>query len=527
MWDGGYGIKWAEDAARKFEADNAETSFEEGKKGVQITVEPSKSLAQDGAATNLKNLNYEIVFTEQSNYYDFIKNNAALDITEWVTTPLSEYGESKSITDKMRADDVEYYAQSAAKPQYYGIPWYVAFPSINYDVTLFEDNCYYFAAEGQGDKDGFINDANTPKSLGPDGKTGVIDGVDYSIDDGMPATFDEFFVMCDKMVDDGVVPFIWTGSVQSYVNNLFTALTANIEGYDAMNLNYTFEGTASDLIASINEGVIAYDEAIEISATNGYELRRQEGKYQALKFLQRLIATQNDDGTPKYYNYADCFGQSTSHLAAQTKFLQSKYRTDTPIAMLVDGTWWYAEAGATFNAMSGYQGASQKDRKLGILCLPQPEAGKEKATTLVSAWTTSAVARKNMDVSKIKVARAFFRYLHTDEQLSKFMVTANGIRPYNFDLTNVSENDLSAYTLQQYKMYQNYETVNPYSTAPIVRNYLTSLTNDYTTIVNGKSYTLVTDAFNSGVTAEEYFLGMQTYMTEQSWRSKFLTGVIE
>ena len=65
-----------------------------------------------------------------------IETGAALDITEWVTTPLTEYGENESIVDKMHASDKEYYGQDKTAPSYYGIPWYVSYMPINDDITI-------------------------------------------------------------------------------------------------------------------------------------------------------------------------------------------------------------------------------------------------------------------------------------------------------------------------------------------------------------------------------------------------------
>lgn len=526
VYDGGYGCAWAENWAKDFMEANKDTVFEEGKKGCQIQVSVSKSYAQDGITTSLKNQNDDIVFTEQANYYDFIRNKTALDITEWITSPLSEYGEDRSIADKLSPLDKEYYQQSSVSPKYYGVPWYVSFPCISYDMQLFEDSLLYFAADGEGDEQGFIFDETTPRSKGPDGKTGIIGGIDYSLDDGLPATYDQFFLMCDRIVDCGKIPFIWAGGVRSYVNNLFSSLVATVEGYDNMLLNYTFDGTAKDLIKSVNDAVVEYEEATQITDTNGYLLRKQKGNYYALKFLQRLIATENVDGTPKYYDYDTCFSSSTSHIGAQTKFLQSRYKADG-IAMLIDGTWWYSEAKDTFNAMSGYGDASQQNRRIGIMSLPQPEAGQEKDTTLMNTWTTSVVVRGNINENVKPLARAFYRYMHTDACLSSYIKEAFGIRPFNHDLVNLGIDDLPTFTAQQYNLYQNYKTVNPYSTAPIMRNFLTTINGDYSSLIGNSQYTLIIDAFRDGVSAEDYFLGMQKYMTETSWHTKFNTGYID
>jgi len=525
--DGGYRMNWLETWGRKFEELHKETEFEEGKKGVEV-IPSFGGYALDATTLSLTSQLNEIVFTEQANYYGFIRNNTAYDITDWVTTPLTEYGESKSISEKLSPWDREYFGQNSVVPQYYGVPWYSAFMSINYDIELFNDRGFFFAAEGHGDSDGFIIDEYTPKSLGPDGRTGVDaeTGKDYSADDGTPATYDEFFKMCDKMVMDGVTPIIWAGSVQGYVTQLLDSLVADAEGYNKMSINYTFEGTVDNLIDTIENGIITYEKSTKIDEENGYLLQKQAGKYYGLKFLHRLITTKNDDGTPKYYNYNDSFSMSFSHKAAQTKFLQSKYR-GSAIAMLIDGTWWYNEASDTFRAMSGTSGAGQKVRQLGILPIPKPDesfVGQE--STLMSSWTTAVVVRKNISPSKIELAREFYRFIHTDENLSTFVSDANGIRPFDYELTEDARADSSPYALQQYTLYNNVNMVNPYSAHPIVRNYL-SLLRGYNTVIEVNSYADVTTAFNEGYSAEDYFFGLSKYMRPDSWRTKFLTGTLD
>lgn len=518
VWDGGFRNNWVTTWGKKFEALHAETSFEPGKKGVEIVPNLSKVYLADTLAYNIEKQKDEICFSEQTNYYFMRKQNCVYDISEWVKTPLTEYGENVSIEDKLSDLDKEYYGDAPTDGTYFGLPWYTSFNPINYDINLFEENNFYFAAEGQGDPDGFVWNESTPKSLGPDGQTGIgADGINRSYDDGLPATYDDFFKLCDRIVACGIVPIIWGGAVQSYLNSTFHQLAADFEGYDNFILNYTFDGTADHIVKKITDGV-AEVERVLISIGNGNITKQQAGWYYGLKFMERLITTVDDSGNPKYYNPDDCFSQTFSHLSAQTKFLRSNHTASIdPIAMLIDGTWWYNEATETFDAMSGIGGCSKEERRIGIMMPPKIDKEHLGDPTLMQSWISTVYVRKNISPEKVNLIRAFFRYIHTDEALSSYMKDSCGIRPYKFELTGVTLEQLPIYTQQQYFLYQNFKTVTPYARNSVCKNFLNEIHKNYTTFVGTTSYNLVTRAFRDGVTAEDYFAGMARYWNDDDW----------
>ncbi|MBO5479866.1 MAG: hypothetical protein J6A63_01570 [Clostridia bacterium] len=522
VWDGGLRYNWAERWAEDFEKANVNRSFEDGKMGVDVTVTPSKAFLDDKCAETLTDYEADIVFNEQVNYYKFITNETAYNIDEWVTAPLTEFGETKSIEDKMSDWDKKYYGQDGG--EYYGVPWNNSILAINYDIKLFEDNNFYYAATGEGDSDGFVTSIDTPRSLGPDGKTGIGDnGEDYTQDDGMPATYDDFFKLCDKMVDSGVTPFTWAGGFQKYVTQLLYTLAADFEGYDDMQMNYTFDGEEDGLISiDTATNVITRLEKTLINTDNGYLLRKQEGMYQALKFMERVITTTDDNNQLKYINGSDCFGESVSHLNAQYKFLGGTLPGGTPVAMFIDGTWWYNEAYVAFNEMSALPGYGHYDRRIGLM--PMPKATKDMVgqdATWMSVFITTCTVNANIgeySEDKIALIREFFRYIHTDKALTSYLYDAHSMRPYTFELTDFEESDFSTYAIQQYNIYNKSKVVQPYSSHYKIRYYLNDWHNNFESYVDGKgSYSYITTAFNAGVTAEEYFEGMVALMNKTKW----------
>ena len=97
---GGFGSDWLYAVASRFEELYKDEEFESGKKGVQIMISPAKV---DGLTllSSINASNSEMFFNESVYYYDYLAKDVLLDITDAMTTPLTEFGEDESIVDKM------------------------------------------------------------------------------------------------------------------------------------------------------------------------------------------------------------------------------------------------------------------------------------------------------------------------------------------------------------------------------------------------------------------------------------------
>ncbi|MBQ8294939.1 MAG: hypothetical protein IJX87_00735 [Clostridia bacterium] len=533
VWEGGFRYNWLkEDWAKEFERLHAETVFEEGKKGVQVNVTPSKNYALENVPTVIKGSTDHVIISEQTNTFGFVRENSALDITDILTTPLTEYGETRSIVDKMRETDRAFYgglkgATSEADYQYVALPWYASFFGINYDVELFEDNNYYFAAEGTG-VNGFVTSLDAPKSNGPDGKPNTSD-------DGLPATFDDFFKLCDKMVQDGVTPMVWTGAVKDYMNYFTASLANDVVGFEQAQLNYTLDGTVADtLVESIDaNGNITYMDPVAITNENGYLMQKQEGRYYAFKFLEKLLTTRDEKGNTVYINEADCTSTTGGHMAVQTKFLESRNKSQDnpnvkPIAMLAEGSWWYNEAKPTFDSNASIPGMGMNERRIGFMPMPKPTADYAGEATYTNTWITNIVINANTPASSLAAAKQFVRFIHTDWALSRFTTVANGIRPFDYQLTEEDAANASYFAKQALDIYQNSDIVNPWSSNPLVYNNLASFVGNYDSKAGGSTHTTVVEglaslAKTSATPALDYFNGLSAYWTESNWNTTFAT----
>ena len=91
-FNGAYGYKWLQEAAKRYEELHKDDVYQEGKKGVQIWIDNNK----DGASSLIAGMSSnrdDIFFTENAYFYDIVRSGYALDLTDIVTEKLSKYGE--------------------------------------------------------------------------------------------------------------------------------------------------------------------------------------------------------------------------------------------------------------------------------------------------------------------------------------------------------------------------------------------------------------------------------------------------
>lgn len=187
-YNGGQGTAWldaensTDDLIGRFEEAYKDVSFEEGKTGVQVLVVPTKTKGNT-LISQMNGMGEEIFFQEDVPYGTAADAGKFLDITDVVNSVQAQDNVSISET---RLENL------AVGGKYYAIPHYEIYDGITYDVDLFEDELLYFADERDNGNDGFLITKNDVRSKGPDG--------DYDTwDDGLPASVDEFFKLCDHI----------------------------------------------------------------------------------------------------------------------------------------------------------------------------------------------------------------------------------------------------------------------------------------------------------------------------------------
>ncbi|MBQ8658913.1 MAG: extracellular solute-binding protein [Clostridia bacterium] len=436
-YEAGLGSRWLDDYEAAFEKAYAGESFETGKKGVQVIVSKDKSMYTGDALYNNESMttgDINLYFCDNVDVYKFQQEGWLADITDVVKETLP--GEAKTIEDKLSADQKAGYQ---VEGKYYALPHYESYKGIVYDVDLFDERGYYF--DGDGEILGVPLTEETILSAGPDGK-------ENTLDDGLPATYEQFFALCKFIKNDGVYPIIWTGQYRdSYTQSLLEALAADYEGVAGSKVRYALSETPAD--ASIVTGFDGNGKPIvetkAVSQSNYEELYKLAGTYYSMSFLESILKGNY------YHSYS--FSDVHSHEMTQYLFLYSRYDSaivDKPIAMMLEGTWWEEEASSTFKEMAeNYDGAGRTDRRFGLMTLPKVDESKIGQTTLIGG-SSEMVVNKASSAAQLKAAKAFIKFISTDENLRKFHTMTGVGRAYSYELTSLDLDMLSYSALQLY-----------------------------------------------------------------------------
>lgn len=466
-FDGGLGSDWIKEAGKRFAEKFADTSFEEGKKGVQVTVLKSTNYAGETILGTLQKEEADVWFTETVNYLDHINAGNFADITDIVTEDLKEYGEEKSIEDKMDSDFRSFLNQGTEEnPKYYAIPFYDGFYGLTYDKDMFSEYNLYFKSSGSeaGDAEdslGFVTSESDKKSAGADGKYDTYD-------DGLPATYAQFLSLLDEMKEKDITPFVYGGSnAMSYPLRTMASFWAQAEGADGYRLNMTFNGIANDLVKFDANGKIVKStdgvpqlESLAINADNGYELQRQVSKYNVLQLFYEILQDEE--------NYSN---SSLVHTAAQSDFLKGKESKYTTYGMLIDGSWWENEATESFNALATRFGEKYAKENRNLAFMPLPVAAAEdvgRENVLLNANTSLAFIRSNTDI--MDCAKAFLQFTTTDEELSAFTASVSMTRAFNYEFVSEYEEKATSFGKNLYELRKASTVIHPYSSEPIFQN---------------------------------------------------------
>lgn len=494
-YGGGFGEDWLKNIGKAFEEKYKDYSFEEGKTGVKVQPVTNKNTMSGNALiSTMKTQQRETVFfTIDALYNDFIKENLLYDITDIVSATLPD--ENKSIKDKMTKEAIDYFT---VDNKIYAIPFCDIFTGIIYDVDLFEEKGFYFKEDGN-----FVekeNGANKSlRSKGPDGKTGVIDGVDHSVDDGLPATFEQFYQLCNEIVKKGCIPFIWTGEYLNYLNQFLYSVAADILGKDEMMLNFTANGISNNI-----EGETNYT----IDETNAQMLAKQTGKKQALEFAKNIVDNSN------WYIGSKCFSGAFSHTQAQEYFVGAKYdgAIGKPAAMLIEGNYWQNEASSAFEEIAEFdESAAKSNRRYATMPIPKVASLDLGDRTIATYGNSLCFMSANCSEDKVKVSKMFIQFAHTDAQLKVFTELTDIARPYDYDI-GTSYDKLTYFGKDLWNLRSSANIVADYRTSTKMKRNPSSFTINTFWGATGTSNNPFEQFYgDKSYTVDQYFNAMYTY----------------
>lgn len=238
--------------------------------------------------------------------------------------------------------------------------------------------------------------------------------------------------------------------------------------------------------------------------------------------MERLVSK------PEYYNASDATNTAFAHTDAQDVYLTSKYsKSRKRTAMLVEGNWWEAEARGTFLDMAAEHGDkdSMEQRRFGMLPLPKATADKVgEPYTFLERCVGDGFVNGNIEEYKRDLAKSFVQFMFTDESCLEYLQINSICMPINFDLGD-AYSTLTPWGKNMYDLTQNAVTATMYSKSRIMQNYSTELwysPNLWLSKIGGSTYTYPSFAMiNNGVSAKDYFNGLQNYWSEDAWLKKF------
>ena len=527
---GGFRADWLVSVKKQFEEmykdyegvdENGEKN---GKVGVQVLMDNRKEYFSTGA-TNIRGGTNEVYFTEYMYYHAPHAGNAFLDITDWLVEPLSEFGETRSIADKMSKEQRAYYSDDGTATgenddgtytvandtrKYYAVPHYEAYEGIVYNKDLWLERGFYFSEshKNEGLYYKFTNDL-TDLTAGPDGKHGTAD-------DGLPATYADFLDMCTYIYQNGVTPFVWTGEhYGGYIGGLYNALVTDYEGAE-MRLNYTVNGTASTLVDK--DGNALSDQTI--TPQTAYKLANMKGRREALKLVEKIVHTSE-------WQAEGSFNTAVSHHDAQAKFLSSGYDGNAPIAMLLDGTWWEGEATETFQEVADrYPGAKDKnERSFGWMPMPKADPSKVgEGQTYFDTVQGMTFVKATLAENKKDLVKKFIRFVYSDKMLSEFTRITSAIKALDYEVTDADKAKMTPFALDLWTQREAAaDIIYPISDTPLFANNQADFDRESLmgVRINGSDYAYCANALHEipTLTAQAAFEGMLDYQ-RNSWFGK-------
>jgi ABC-type glycerol-3-phosphate transport system substrate-binding protein len=513
-FNGGYGNIWIEKVKERFEEAYKDVSYESGKTGVQIMIQPAK---EKGAGLDLKGSNCEVFFGEEVPYFSYVSQNMLLSLDDVVETVIAQDGVDLSEHQKK--------SLTALDGHYYALPHNETGAGLIYDKDLFNEKQLYINRAHDDYVAWEQYNAEDPEdydlSEGPDGVFGTID-------DGLPATMEEFFALCEYMKEDkGVTPFVVTGgSAPKYSANLVNRVAAAYNGYETTLANYTFSAEDVEVITD-KDSIVKADNAlgytyetttVDIDNTNGYLLRQTVGKLYGLAFLNKMI-----EGD---YFYSPAMGSGVSQLMAQAYFLNSKFINE-PIAMLVEGIWWENEAdnaGTFADCDRNYVNAAKKDRNFGFM--PMPTRIDENDTNTkgnpycsYDMYSSYAFAKKTTSEWKIKLIKDFLKFTYSAAELEEYTKLVGVPRAMEYNLSTDAYNALTTFGKDLWDSHKAGQAVVQLSDNRLYYENESDHDSLVLLAANGITYPYTAFAKSSPTSVKNYFTG--TWMKEDKWNDKY------
>ncbi len=514
-YNGDVGTDWLYEVEERFEKLYENTSFEEGKTGVQVLVNPHKFMRADlereleGASLD------DVYFAEHAFYASWADKGLLLDISDIVKEDLSEFGESGTIEDKL-SDAKKNMLTSThyditnrkGDGKYYGLPHYEGFQGVSYNVKIFDAYELYYNTDGK--IIGATDTANKTKSAGPDGVLG-------NGDDGLPASLEQFARLCGYMESINIKPFIWTGMYNEYFNILLDSLLTSILGKEATEVLYSFNENAEEGEEIISRVITGFNGdtpvvgTAKINETTGYLLWQREEIYYVLDFAKKIYEN--------VWYASNSVNGSFDHQMAQEEFVNGNY-SSPKVAMLIDGNYWEKAAEeAITRSERDHNYNYEKDTDFAWMPLPTTVKGTEGDgnMTLKDATQAYAFIHAKVPESRKELAKKFLKFCYTEAELKNFTLSTGMTRDVEYTLTDSEVSKLGKYAQSIIAHKKTADIVNTASACTVYQANEEILTNTFWRTQVDTTYDRPHIAFHIGkVSAKDFFLGLGKLHTRNS-----------
>ncbi len=449
VWNGGFGTNWISETIKEFNAtkEDVEIILSEPNKDVTSTIE---SRINAGIEKN------DIFFAPESSIQKMMHRDMLMDLTGVLNSkPDGESG--KTVYQKLKTPEV-YEAAFKIGDKMYGLPYNESMAGFIYDHDVFLEKGFLFRNYNGQPVLGLSEDDGYALTVGKDGKANTYD-------DGLPENIAQWEELLMTIKSTGMYPFIWKTKDTTYLSYLQEAIWQQYDGTENYEITFDFDGLYTSPSTA---------KTTTISQENGYEIFNMEGLTKSVEFLERYCTDRVFNGDSLYVN-EKCELQ-LEHTSAQNSFILGyKNTSDNPAsAMLFEGIWWENEARATFNQLEkdGETDHAYGVRDYRLMPLPSFEGqkgidGNGKGSVFGDGEHGVIFAKKQTDSVKEQGIIDFLSYVHSDNILKRFLISANGIRPFTINngegkysgLTENEFNQLTKFGQNVWTIYNDTENI--------------------------------------------------------------------
>lgn len=453
---GGVGSVWIDEAAERFAELKKDESYASGKKGIFIAIDKTMSVN----TSQMANSAYTIYFDERfSDVNALAQAGLLLPITDIVQDETRVGGKLEDklfeqVKGSLKGNDGEYY----------GLPHYEFYGGISYNKKVFDSEVAYFAAEDAEDKYEYastkygsaymVDDLNTKKSKGPDGKEGTDD-------DGLPCSLEELIILMDYFkTTTPYAPAIVSGAYTNYINYSIAGLWAALAGKEQMENYYNCTGeievidyennggfSNENLFPGIDYIKKPYTKKVTMTEKTGYLGNDMVAKYYALA-MHEIFEKEG------FYS-SDAYIPTRNHYDAQKNLYYDGAGQYEKAAMLLEASYWYNESKIN-GALNDYKVVTGKNPdSLDLRAMPLPtsyySAGATgKADCLLDIGQTFAMINGNVknNPELKRAAKEFLAFLYSEDELQRFTASTGMSRAISYEIGAEQKANINPFYLE-------------------------------------------------------------------------------